>query len=122
MVTGDHPFTAEAIARKIGLITLPSRAMLAEQMGVSLAEVPEQDVQVAVVHGIEDIPNMTEVEWKTLISKKEIVFARTSPEQKLKIVNEFTSAGHITAMTGDGVNDAPALKQAAIGNCTTRSI
>lgn len=94
MVTGDHPLTAASIARKIGLIKNPETA--------------------AVIHG-NRIPAMTSDDWAELVKKKEIVFARTSPEQKLIIVQEFTKAGHITAMTGDGVNDSPALKQAAIG-------
>jgi sodium/potassium-transporting ATPase subunit alpha len=64
---------------------------------------------------LEKIPPMSEDDWKKLLSMKEIVFARTSPENKLTIVQEFTKAGHVTAMTGDGVNDSPALKQAAIG-------
>lgn len=114
MVTGDHPLTAEAIARQIGLVTLPTRADVAKQRGVPPNEVAEDDVQAVIVHGAQ-IPNMTEDDWRILVSKKEIVFARTSPEQKLIIVKEFTKAGHVTAMTGDGVNDSPALKQAAIG-------
>lgn len=114
MVTGDHPLTAAAIARKIGLITLPTRDVLAKERGIPAAQVPEEDIQAVVVHGSQ-IPSMNEQDWQTLVSKKEIVFARTSPEQKLIIVKEFTKAGNITAMTGDGVNDSPALKQAAIG-------
>jgi sodium/potassium-transporting ATPase subunit alpha len=62
--------------------------------------------EIKQVHGSE-IPSMTEDDWKMLVSKKEIVFARTSPEQKLTIVKEFTKAGNVTAMTGDGVNDSP---------------
>lgn len=114
MVTGDHPLTAAAIARKIGLITQQTRGDVAKARGIPESEVPEDDVKAVVVHG-SMIPNMTEDDWKILVSKKEIVFARTSPEQKLIIVKEFTKAGHVTAMTGDGVNDSPALKQAAIG-------
>ena len=114
MVTGDHPLTAAAIARNIGLITYPTRDVLAKQRGCRPEDVPEEDVMARVVTGAE-IPAMTEADWQTLVSKKEIVFARTSPEQKLIIVKEFTKAGNVTAMTGDGVNDSPALKQAAIG-------
>jgi len=114
MVTGDHPLTAAAIARKIGLITMDTRDVLAKKRGVPPQEVPEDDVHAVVVKGA-DIPGMTEQDWKVLVSKKEIVFARTSPEQKLIIVDEFTKAGNVTAMTGDGVNDSPALKKAAIG-------
>lgn len=114
MVTGDHPLTAAAIARKIGLITLPTRDVLAKERGIPKEAVPEEDIKAVVVHGGE-IPAMTEADWQRLVSKQEIVFARTSPEQKLTIVKEFTKAGNVTAMTGDGVNDSPALKQAAIG-------
>jgi sodium/potassium uptake antiporter P-type ATPase alpha subunit len=114
MVTGDHPLTAAAIARKIGLITTKTREDLAKERGIPKDQVPEQDIEAVVVHGA-SIPAMTDADWDVLISKKDIVFARTSPEQKLIIVNRFTSAGNVTAMTGDGVNDSPALKQAAIG-------
>jgi sodium/potassium-transporting ATPase subunit alpha len=114
MVTGDHPITAGAIARNIGLITLPTREDLARERGVPPSEVEEHEVKAVIVHGA-TIPAMTDSDWATLISKTEIVFARTSPEQKLTIVQQFTAAGNIVAMTGDGVNDSPALKQAAIG-------
>jgi sodium/potassium-transporting ATPase subunit alpha len=114
MVTGDHPLTAEAIARNIGLITLPTRGRLAKERGIHPQDVNEKDVGAVVVHG-SMIPGFSDGDWESVISKKEIVFARTSPEQKLIIVKKFTEAGNVVAMTGDGVNDSPALKQAAIG-------
>jgi sodium/potassium-transporting ATPase subunit alpha len=114
MVTGDHPLTAQAIARKIGLITLHTRESLAKERSASLASISEEDIGAVVIHGA-SIPNMSDADWAVVLSKKEIVFARTSPEQKLIIVKKFKAAGNITAMTGDGVNDSPALKQADIG-------
>jgi sodium/potassium-transporting ATPase subunit alpha len=115
MVTGDHPLTAASIARQIGLLTKPTtKAEVAALKNIPEEDVTDEDIPAVVIHG-QSIPKMTEEDWQRLTKKEEIVFARTSPEQKLTIVQEFTKAGHITAMTGDGVNDSPALKQAAIG-------
>lgn len=114
MVTGDHPITAAAIARNIGLIHYPTREVLAKTRGIPPEAVPEDDIKAVVIHGVK-IPAMSTDDWATLVKKEEIVFARTSPEQKLLIVQKFTEAGNVVAMTGDGVNDSPALKQAAIG-------
>jgi sodium/potassium-transporting ATPase subunit alpha len=120
MVTGDHPLTAAAIARKIGLITLPVSNILDDPTArATLMSMNQRDPDVeipyaVVIHGSR-IDSLTEDDWKLVVRMKEIVFARTSPEQKLTIVKQFTDAGNVTAMTGDGVNDAPALKQAAIG-------
>lgn len=114
MITGDHPITAAAIARKVGLLTLPTRVDIAKHRGIHPDIVNEDDVLAVVVHGT-DIELMGDDDWANLLEKQQIVFARTSPEQKLVIVSKFTESGHLVAMTGDGVNDAPALKKAAIG-------
>lgn len=113
MVTGDHPTTAKAIAKNIGVISLPTKEDLAVERGVDPASC-ENDARAAVVHGA-NIPSMSDLEWNDILNKDQIVFARTSPEQKLIIVQKFAAAGKVVAMTGDGVNDSPALKQAAIG-------
>ncbi|QQS45731.1 MAG: cation-translocating P-type ATPase [Acidobacteriota bacterium] len=90
MITGDHPLTARTIAREIGFLTrnkvLTGHDLAALSTG-ALAE---------------EVENVT-------------VFARVSPEHKLNIVDALKQKGHIVAMTGDGVNDAPALKKADIG-------
>ena len=94
MITGDHPLTALNIAKK-----------------VSLVDEGEQNV----ISG-KDLPQMESLsdEWKKKILSS-AVFARTSPKQKLEIVDIYQKAGNIVAMTGDGVNDAPALKKSDIG-------
>ncbi|KJE91254.1 Na-K ATPase alpha1B1 subunit [Capsaspora owczarzaki ATCC 30864] len=70
---------------------------------------------IAVTGG--EIPQMTAPQWDFVFAHRDIVFARTTPEQKLRIVKECQSRGHCVAVTGDGVNDSPALRQADIGVC-----
>ena len=114
MVTGDYPSTAQAIARKIGLMTFPTKSEIAIQRGIPESDVPDSDVRAVTVHG-KQLGGMSKEDWRKLVMKDQVVFARTSPEQKLTIVQNFLEAGHIVAMTGDGINDSPALKQASIG-------
>ena len=90
MITGDHPLTAAAIAKEIGI----SQADVA-MTGMQLAQLRDEELV--------DVVDQT------------AVFARVTPEQKLRLVEAMQAKGHVVAMTGDGVNDAPALKQADIG-------
>jgi cation-transporting ATPase F len=92
MITGDHVLTATAIARALGLSQSDSPPGLS---GLELEALNDRQLAEAVEHVT--------------------VFARVTPEQKLRIVKALQSRAHIVAMTGDGVNDAPALKQADIG-------
>jgi sodium/potassium-transporting ATPase subunit alpha len=114
MITGDHPFTAEAIARKIGLITGDTIEQAAEKLGKPIQQVREDEYQAVVIHG-DKIDTMTNQEWEVVLRKKEIAFARTSPIHKLEIVARCQALGHVVAVTGDGVNDSPALKKADLG-------
>ena len=91
MITGDHKVTASAIARQIGILKEGDQA----------------------IEGA-DIEHLTEEELIDLVPKIS-VYARVSPEHKIRIVSAWQSLGHVVAMTGDGVNDAPALKRADIG-------
>ncbi len=90
MITGDHPVTAEAIARELGLLR-KGRVVTGAELDAMNDETLRKDV-----HAID-------------------VFARVSPSHKLRVVGLLQELGEITAMTGDGVNDAPALKKADIG-------
>ena len=117
MVTGDHSLTAEAIARKTGIITRPSAHDVAAARGVPVTQVSaveDPEVEAPVVTG-EELNELTEHQWALLLAKPEVVLARTSPHQKLKLVEHLQAAGHVVAATGDGVNDAPALKRAHVG-------
>lgn len=96
MITGDHLATAAAIARQIGLQK-------------NQHEQPENYAYSG--HALASLNHEELIE----VAQKSVVFARVSPEQKLRLVEALQSKGHIVAMTGDGVNDAPALKQANIG-------
>ena len=99
VVTGDHPLTASEVARQIGI---------------------GKDGLVTIVGN--DLDAMSERDLDELLDKPgEIVFARTSPEAKLRIADALHSRGDVVAMTGDGVNDAPALRNADIGVAMGRS-
>ncbi|KAJ9064713.1 hypothetical protein DSO57_1027492 [Entomophthora muscae] len=114
MVTGDHPLTAEAIGRKINLMLSDTKEMVAKRTRRRLEEIREDEFDAIVIHG-ERIDSLSDQEWDSIFTKNEIIFARTSPKHKLEIVKRAQSMGHIVGVTGDGVNDSPALKKADLG-------
>ncbi|KAI0988439.1 hypothetical protein GJ496_000212, partial [Pomphorhynchus laevis] len=117
MVTGDHPITAKAIARAVGIISPESetREDIAFRLGIPVEQVDPSLADAAVIHG-NTLKLMSNEDLDTALSiHPEIVFARTSPQQKLIIVEGCQRLGAIVAVTGDGVNDSPALKKADIG-------
>ena len=114
MVTGDHPITAQAIAKTVNIISSSHRHTTITSLRSTISE-SNQRVKSIVIPG-DELSIMTDEQLsETLLLYGEIVFARTTPKQKLRIVEMFQSLGEIVAVTGDGVNDSPALKKADIG-------
>ncbi|XP_066428720.1 potassium-transporting ATPase alpha chain 1 isoform X2 [Eleutherodactylus coqui] len=117
MVTGDHPITAKAIAASVGIISEGSETVedIAARLRIPVEQVNKRDARACVVNGgqLKDMSSEELVE--VLRMHPEMVFARTSPQQKLIIVESCQKLGAIVAVTGDGVNDSPALKKADIG-------
>ncbi len=93
IITGDHPLTATAIAREIGLV---------------------KSEQPRVIVG-DELRRLSDVGLRLALDAEEIIFARTTPEQKMRIVEALIGKKQVVAVTGDGVNDGPALKAAHIG-------
>jgi len=94
MITGDYGLTAEAVARKIGIVSRE---------------------HARIITGA-DLDRIDDVALRDMLGcGEEVIFARVAPEHKLRVVQAFRALGHVVAVTGDGVNDAPALKRADIG-------
>ncbi|OMJ25383.1 Sodium/potassium-transporting ATPase subunit alpha-2 [Smittium culicis] len=120
MVTGDHPLTAEAIGRKINLVLGETKSEVAKRTNRNIEEIQEDEYDAVVIHG-EKIDDMSDADWDSVFRKPEIIFARTSPKNKLQIVQRAQSIGHVVGVTGDGVNDSPALKKSDLGIAMNKS-
>ncbi|TPX61128.1 hypothetical protein SpCBS45565_g07336 [Spizellomyces sp. 'palustris'] len=116
MVTGDHPLTAESVGRSINLVTSLSPTRLSYYDDLPVARpIRDRDNASCVILSGSVLPHLTDSDWLHILLHDEVVFARTSPAQKLDIVTRAQALGHIVGVTGDGVNDAAALKKADLG-------
>lgn len=126
MVTGDFKLTAAAIAADCGIITQPKHKVddvtnlafsddYLESVGIRETKSYDFERSHAIVLSGADLETLDESQWDKLCKYDEVVFARTTPEHKLRIVKELQARSLTVGMTGDGVNDAPSLKAADIG-------
>ncbi|KAJ5247284.1 hypothetical protein N7468_002267 [Penicillium chermesinum] len=118
MVTGDFGLTAAAIARDIGIYEGDVEPDTVDDLNAAFQKEDQASLSLSrkslLLEG-SSLSALTQEQWSTVCEYEEIVFARTSPEQKLRIVSELQANGNTVAVTGDGVNDAPALRSANVG-------
>lgn len=136
MVTGDHPDTAVTIAKMIGIVKGERVSYMADFQPHILPDVrpsvthfelnrptieffrddeEARELPRAVVVSGPELLSFDADQWEWVLGHRDIVFARTSPDNKLEIVKQMQARGYSVAVTGDGVNDSPALKQADVG-------
>ncbi|PYH97127.1 Na/K ATPase alpha 1 subunit [Aspergillus ellipticus CBS 707.79] len=117
MVTGDFGLTALAIARQCGIVS--TQGPVDDITSLQRSKTADEKAIIASASAITisgpELMSLNDHQWEQLCRYQEIVFWRTTPEQKLRIVREFRARDEIVGMTGDGVNDAPSLKAADIG-------
>jgi len=113
MVTGDHPHTALAIAREIGLVPSDEKGgKNGERNGEKKVEKKSENARVVLGNSLR---KMSRSQLQMALDSPHVIFARVTAEQKMLVVDALKRKGEIVAVTGDGVNDAPALKSAHIG-------
>ncbi|KAH7123185.1 hypothetical protein EDB81DRAFT_913393 [Dactylonectria macrodidyma] len=123
MVTGDYALTAAAIARNTGIFTGSGDPDTIDslQAGIGNSEKPKSKreraplIKRSLLMEGSNLSRLTQEDWDIVCAYEEVVFARTTPEQKLRIVTELRARDNVVAVTGDGVNDAPALRAADVG-------
>lgn len=109
MVTGDFKLTAQAIARQCKIITGDFVDSIEDLFA------PARRDRMSLVLSGPELCQLGDEQWEAVCQYQEVVFARTTPDQKLEIVKKFQAHKNIVGMTGDGVNDSPSLKQADVG-------
>ena len=110
MVTGDHPNTAVAIAKSVGLMNIDI-----DPLRIGVTGLPSGDVSSVIING-DDLEQMSpDLLDEALLHAEELIFARMKPEQKLQIVESCQRLGAVVTVTGDGINDAAAVRRADVG-------
>ncbi|EED16394.1 Na/K ATPase alpha 1 subunit, putative [Talaromyces stipitatus ATCC 10500] len=120
MVTGDLGLTGAAIARDVGIFSGTADpdtidTIISRRESSSSSDVNSDWSQTSLLLEGPSLSQLTDADWDVICGYQEIVFGRTMPEQKLRIVNEFRTRNYVVAVTGDGVNDAPAMRAADVG-------